>query len=198
MSEAKRVYQAEYRARNKDKLRKKQLEYYQLHKVELACRTREYYQLHKERIKANAIRTGKIVRNKQRLAVLVHYSNGTMACVQCGFSDIRALCLDHVNGGGTEQRRAFKNGGNVWLWLARHSFPPGYQILCANCNTIKAREEDEYGSGGMIKADWRSQLEAQKSESWVGKHRTWEGRMDEDYPTDQNKRRATVESVEVL
>jgi hypothetical protein len=146
-----------------------------------------YYQQHAEKIKTAACRTGKVLRVKQRIAVLTHYSNGTNACVKCGFSDIRALCLDHINGGGTEQRRKFKNGGNVWLWLARHNFPHGYQILCANCNTIKAREEDEYGSKGMIKADWRGQLEAQKSESWVGKHKTWGDRMDKDYPVEEKK-----------
>jgi hypothetical protein len=156
ISEEQRQYDKGYRERNKDKRRLRQRQYYQDHKERSQQYTRDYYQLHKERIKADAIRTGKIVRRRQRLAVLSHYSNGTLACVQCGFSNIRALCLDHVNGGGTEHRRTLRNGGNVWLWLARHGFPPGYQILCANCNTIKAREEDEYGSGGAIKSDWRS------------------------------------------
>jgi len=140
-------------------------------------RQKEYYQLHKERIKAAACRTGKIVRTKQRFAVLWHYSNGTMACVKCEFSDIRALVLDHINGGGTEHRREMGNGINVWLWLARHGFPPGYQILCANCNAIKAREENEYGSNSLIGMDWRSKFDWKKQMKELGLHdrgRAWE------------------------
>jgi len=180
-SEEKRQYNKEYREKNKGRLRLKSLRFYQEHKEIMQQRGREYYQKHAEQIKANAIRTGKVVRLKQRIAVLTHYSNGTMACVQCGFSDVRALCLDHINGGGTEHRRTVKAGGNVWLWLARHNFPPGYQILCANCNTIKAREEEEYGGNSKIKDDWRSQLGKMRAEGWVGKHRTWEDRMNEEY-----------------
>jgi len=180
-SEEKKAYDRAYRATHKEQMRIRNREYRQLHKEEMAVTQKEYYRLHSDRIKAAAIRTGKILRRKQRLAVLLHYSNGTAACVKCGFSDIRSLCLDHINGGGTEHRRAVKNGGNVWLWLARHNFPPGYQILCANCNMIKAREEDEYGSGGRINHDWRSQLMEMRSESRVGKHQTWEDRMSEDY-----------------
>lgn len=184
-NEHRNQYQREYREKNKEKLRLKSRRYYQTNKEKFSDIARKYYREHGDIVRANAIRTGKILRRKQRMAVLSHYSRGTNACVQCGFSDIRALCLDHINGGGTEQRRKFKTGGNVWLWLARHNFPPGYQILCANCNTIKAREEDEYGSGGTIKSDWRGQLESQKSENWVGRHRTWEDRMSEDYKIEE-------------
>lgn len=159
MSEKKKQYQRDYREKNKERLREKQRVYYQENKSKAQQTSRKYYAAHSETVKANACRTGKILRNKQRVAVLWYYSKGTMSCVQCGFSDIRALCLDHINGGGTVQRKEMKCGSNVWLWLSRHGFPPGYQILCANCNTIKAREEDEYGSQGKIKGDWRSQME---------------------------------------
>ena len=182
MLEEKRLYQIEYRKKNKDKLRIKNRLYYQANKAKFQQSTRNYYQKHGDKVRAAAVRTGRILRVKQRFAVLAHYSSGTMACVKCGFSDVRALCLDHIKGGGTGQRRRFRgNGGNMWLWLARHNFPPGYQILCANCNTIKAREEDEYGSGGTINSDWRSQLAELKEKGWVGRHRTWEDRMTEDY-----------------
>lgn len=154
----KKAYMDSYRLNNREKLIAKRKKYYDSHKEELRLKRRRYYQEHKDKIKADAKRTGPIVRDKQRIAVLKHYSGGTMSCCQCGFSDIRALCLDHSNGGGTEHRRKLGNGINVWLWLARHGFPPGYRILCANCNTIKARENREYGSKGNPKSDWRSQL----------------------------------------
>jgi len=153
------AYDKAYYERTKDKQRERHRRYYQEHKVKHQQQSRDYYSEHSEKIKADAIRTGKELRAKQRAAVLFHYSNGTMACVQCGCSDIRALVLDHISGGGTEQRRKMGSGVQVWLWLARHGFPPGYQILCANCNTIKAREKSEYGSNGLIGTDWRSRFD---------------------------------------
>ena len=173
----KQAYMKAYREMNKDRLREHQLAYYQDHKEILKQKNQEYYWSHVEEKRARARRTGPVVRNKQRLAVIFHYSKGTMACVRCGFSDIRALVLDHINGGGTEHRREMGNGINVWLWLARHGFPPGYQILCANCNAIKAREENEYGSNSLIGTDWRSNFDWKKQMKELGLHergRAWE------------------------
>ena len=33
-----------------------------------------------------------------RRIALLHYGEGKIACVRCGFSDIRALSIDHING----------------------------------------------------------------------------------------------------
>jgi len=171
MSERKKRYQREYRARDRERLKEKQHTYYLDNKEQFRRRAREYYQRHKDKIKADAVRTGKVLRRKQRMAVLWYYSGGAMTCVRCGFPDIRALVLDHINGGGTEHRRTMKAGTNVWLWLARHGFPPGYQILCANCNAIKAREENEYGSNSFIGDDWRSRFDWKRQLEELGLHK---------------------------
>lgn len=66
-------------------------------------------------------------------------------CVCCGFSDIRALQIDHINGGGGVERR--KRGGSIYSYIVKLSdkeLKNNYQILCANCNTIKMREREEY------------------------------------------------------
>lgn len=160
--EEKRQYGREYRKKNAEKLRVKRIAYYYSHIEECRQRTKDYYKTHGEKVRADAVRTCKSLRIRQRLAVLSHYSNGTFACVKCGFSDIGALVLDHINGGGTEHRRTMKAGSNVWLWLARHDFPSGYQILCANCNAIKARDQMEYGSNSKIGTDWRSNFDWKK------------------------------------
>jgi len=84
-------------------------------------------------------------RRRLKAEVLTHYGNGNLACVRCGFLDIRALCLDHVNGGGTRERREGKNiGVKLYRTLKREGYPEGYQTLCYNCNTIKAHEDGEY------------------------------------------------------
>ena len=61
-------------------------------------------------------------------------------CNQCGFSDKRALQLDHVNGGGTKER---KKKSFMLYKLAIEDINNNYQILCANCNWIKRYERQE-------------------------------------------------------
>jgi hypothetical protein len=64
----------------------------------------------------------------------------TPKCVKCGFDDIRALNIDHVNGGGTKEAKSF--GGSYYkkIRLKLESGSREYQILCANCNQIKRHE----------------------------------------------------------
>jgi hypothetical protein len=82
-------------------------------------------------------------REKIRLALLAGYSQGTMKCARCGFADLRVLQLDHINGGGSRYRGA-GNNYTEYLSLIRAGFPPGYQILCSNCNWIKRAENGEH------------------------------------------------------
>lgn len=81
-------------------------------------------------------------RAKFRKLVLMHYSEGTMQCKYCGFSDERALSVDHINGGGTQHRKTMKSGGNFCEVLVREGYPKGYQILCMNCQFIKRSENE--------------------------------------------------------
>lgn len=64
-------------------------------------------------------------------------------CVRCGFTDIRALQIDHVNGGGKKELK--KNGSGISYYkkilLDKNR---KYQLLCANCNWIKRYENEEY------------------------------------------------------
>lgn len=61
-------------------------------------------------------------------------------CVRCGFDDPRALQIDHIDGGGTSERRKI---GTYGIWHRVVDGEPGYQLLCANCNWIKRAEMDE-------------------------------------------------------
>lgn len=64
-------------------------------------------------------------------------------CQKCSFSDIRALQVDHVNGGGTKQRKELGNNNSTILKKIQES-PNDYQLLCANCNWIKRFELGEH------------------------------------------------------
>jgi len=80
-------------------------------------------------------------RNRDRLALLEYMGN---KCERCGFSDWRALQIDHINGGGVrEQKEAphLKNPMSYYLHIKAR--PELYQLLCANCNWIKRYERKE-------------------------------------------------------
>ena len=62
-------------------------------------------------------------------------------CGRCGFSDSRALQVDHVNGGG---KRELKNVTRAaYLKKVLSDTTDTYQLLCANCNWIKRYENNE-------------------------------------------------------
>lgn len=68
-----------------------------------------------------------------------------LVCVNCGFSDSRALQVDHINGGGSKERKE-KGNGTIFYKKALESFLANenkYQLLCANCNWIKRYTHNE-------------------------------------------------------
>ncbi len=82
-------------------------------------------------------------KSKLKQEVLSYYSDGKVVCARCGYSDIRALGLDHVNGGGAKHRRLGLAGNGFYVWLKKNNFPAGLQVLCMNCNWVKRVENDE-------------------------------------------------------
>jgi hypothetical protein len=64
---------------------------------------------------------------------------GGMECACCHEKSWRMLTIDHINGDGNAERlREFNNkyqcGHEMYRSLRRRGFPPGYQVLCMNCN----------------------------------------------------------------
>lgn len=66
-------------------------------------------------------------------------------CVVCGFKDMRALQLDHINGGGVKEIKKigrFRMLSDI-MELDITVVMKKYQVLCANCNWIKRSENKE-------------------------------------------------------
>jgi hypothetical protein len=62
-------------------------------------------------------------------------------CIKCGFSDVRALQIDHIDGGGGKELQTI---GSPGVYRKVLTAPQGvYQLLCANCNWIKRYENEE-------------------------------------------------------
>ena len=101
----------------------------------------EWYMKNRPRILAESVaRTRNI-----KTIVLRHYSGGAMCCAHCRYDNTDALFLDHINHDGGEQRKRLfgsVNGGGsrFYLWLVGQGLPPGFQVLCANCNWLKEIE----------------------------------------------------------
>ena len=63
-------------------------------------------------------------------------------CKHCGYDkNWRAMCIDHVNGDGHIER-AETAPNAIYSRVRKH--PDRYQLLCANCNQIKAYENGEW------------------------------------------------------
>ena len=83
------------------------------------------------------------IRTRRRV-LLVRF--GTR-CGHCGFSDSRALQIDHRNGDGFIERRKYKSSVtfyNMLLKMSEEELHSKYQLLCANCNWIKCVENQEH------------------------------------------------------
>jgi hypothetical protein len=67
-----------------------------------------------------------------RAEVIKHYS-GKCAC--CGEENVEFLCIDHIKGGGTQERKDHNRRGHAFYeHLRRQNYPEGYRVLCHNCN----------------------------------------------------------------
>lgn len=92
--------------------------------------------------RAKSLKKSSSARHRLRLKfdVLAHYGNGEVvcACPGCKVSDIEFLGIDHVNGGGTRERKETGRGGaSMYRWLRLNDFPSGYRVLCHNCNQAR-------------------------------------------------------------
>jgi len=80
-------------------------------------------------------------RQKHRLIVIEHYSNGTMQCNCCGEKHIEFLTIDHIDCGKMIHNKNKKShnfcGFHLYRWLIKNNYPKGYQVLCFNCNCGK-------------------------------------------------------------
>jgi hypothetical protein len=108
---------------------------------------RRYFEKNKELLLSQRRLAKKGRRQRLRLQVFERLGN---KCAKCGYSDWRALQIDHINGKGHIERKNFGGGDSFLPKLARmeiSELKTKYQILCANCNWVKRVENHETGNG---------------------------------------------------
>jgi len=160
---------AKYRKKDPERFRQQNKEYHTIRRKEIHQRLLQRWEENPE-LKKRAIESQKITSNKFRdkynknklkkyhlvnniinekrkirrillkLEVMSHYSNGIPKCNRCQETMIEFLNIDHII--------PRKEHGHSWTfgsdklhkWLLKNNLPPGFQILCSNCNMIKAFE----------------------------------------------------------
>jgi hypothetical protein len=104
-----------------------------------ACRDyrRHRYARVTEEDRLRRVQYGAKARMKLRQDVLRAYG-GKCAC--CGETAWQFLTIDHINGDGKAHRAEIsrgKAGGAFFTQIRRQGYPPGLQVLCANCHIAK-------------------------------------------------------------
>lgn len=123
------AYNKQYHAANRDLARVREAKYYASNRA------------NPEWVEAERKRQREYWRDL-RLEVMDRYGGRRCAC--CGETELTFLSIDHVNNDGAAHRRALGYKGNgrgggsrTMLWLKTNGFPPGFQVLCFNCNHSK-------------------------------------------------------------
>lgn len=144
-------YFREWRAKNKERVAANHIAWREKNRIWLKVYTRLWY--HRTKDKRNAYLRSyyrsridhfrqQSSKNSSKRRVEIMTMLGGAFCVKCSFSDLRALQIDHVNGGGGRMRRSHGWSYKFWKKEIKES-PEKYQVLCANCNWIKRYENRE-------------------------------------------------------
>lgn len=104
-------------------------------KIDQAASARRHYLKNKERIKARARSFTVEVRKRNRKYINKYKS--AHPCVDCGFSDIRALDFDHVNG---EKDLNLAQTHSYWSVKRIQREIDKCEVRCSNCHRIKTWE----------------------------------------------------------
>lgn len=74
------------------------------------------------------------IRRRRKDRIFAAY--GGYRCRCCGETRREFLQIDHINNDGYEHRKRIGKAG-LYAWLLAQNFPPGFQVLCSNCNFAK-------------------------------------------------------------
>jgi len=127
-----------WRDRNRAKLRQYDKEYYAAHAEERRAdsQARKAADPGKRKAQDHAYYINS--RRKVRQQIIEKLGG---KCTECGFSDWRALHIDHVQNGGTKHRKKSTNLFAYYKEIFATLDTEAYQLLCANCNQIKRYTE---------------------------------------------------------
>ena len=126
-------YKKQYHIKNRDKIIARSKLYYEANREKKLVYGKKWRENNRSKHRVYS----KTYRLKLRNAAFEHY--GGSICVCCHEDMVGFLTIDHMNGNGNIHRRAIRtNGGHgFYQWLKNNNYPPGFQVLCYNCNMAK-------------------------------------------------------------
>lgn len=130
ITDAKRAYNKRYYEANRERINEHEREKYKKKSAVVRKRTKTYYLANRTEL----LRKRSAAGIQRKITVFEAY--GGAQCV-CGEKRLGALTIDHIGGGGKEHRAQIGSSGDlIYRWLIAHGFPPGFRVLCANCNIL--------------------------------------------------------------
>lgn len=87
--------------------------------------------------------------------VLDHYGN---SCECCGETGPKFLTVDHIEPIASYKKRVELGHNRMYSWLVLNDLPPGFRLLCSNCNHGRARNGGAcpHQTGSQARAKARS------------------------------------------
>ena len=137
------AWHARYYIDNKEKIKAKNIRWHN-ENIERVKVIRDKYYQRKREYYSQWYKKHRLKRKRTLFDIL-----GQHSCVKCGFSDIRALQFDHINGkGGQTNLRLWNHRTLTEKAIGYYIMHPDearkmFQVLCANCNWIKRTENGE-------------------------------------------------------
>jgi len=93
------------------------------------CSTQRVAWHERYRDKSNQLSSARRTRIREE----VHKGYGGV-CACCAEHRKEFLTIDHINGGGKEDRKKFRAAIPFYKWIIENNFPPHLRLLCMNCN----------------------------------------------------------------
>lgn len=128
-----RLWKQEWRRKNPDKVI--------ANRVKHTAYMREYFKTYYPKNQKRISKYQREIR-QERLKFVIDFFGGK--CIRCGFSDIRALQMDHTLGRNGEKRLGNIDSRYSFVKTFPEEAKVKYQLLCANCNFIKREENGEH------------------------------------------------------
>jgi hypothetical protein len=147
---AQRRREEAYREKNRELIRQRMRDWRTANKDKIQgygkkLRDRTFAEATPEQVaKIRATERDKSSKYQAKVKQEVYLAYGGFICACCGETEPMFLSIDHMKNDGAAERRAglYRSAGTAFYnWLRKQGFPPGYQVLCMNCQVGKHKNK---------------------------------------------------------